>query len=196
MIPSSRVKNYRHFERRDENYALLGYYAASSGNFLLMFQENTMIPSSRVKSHKHFERKEENYALLGYYAASGGNSIQNTQNNQSVPSSRVKMSLEKGPIGCPKTLVRNYHYLLCNSPVQCSSPLLYGRSLKITHVGRIVCLHFRVTVEMEAMGSFCSHSQHYRVLQTRPHFKSHITVNISNFKHQKCLQFAHMMRNM
>jgi len=31
-----------------ENYAPLGYYAASSGNSLLTFQDNPSIPSSRV----------------------------------------------------------------------------------------------------------------------------------------------------
>jgi hypothetical protein len=30
----------------DENCALLGYYAVSSGNFLLMFQDNLSVPSS------------------------------------------------------------------------------------------------------------------------------------------------------
>ena len=29
-----------------------------------------------------------------------------------------------GPIGCSETSVRNYHYLLCNSPEECSSDLL------------------------------------------------------------------------
>jgi len=33
----------------DENCALLGYDAASSGNFLPMFRENLSVPSSRVK---------------------------------------------------------------------------------------------------------------------------------------------------
>jgi hypothetical protein len=31
----------------NENCVLLGYYAASSGNFLLMFQDNQSLPSSR-----------------------------------------------------------------------------------------------------------------------------------------------------
>jgi len=75
-------------KRRELHYS--GYYAASSGNFLLMFRDNTMIPSSRVKSFRHFgRRREENYALLGYHAASSGNSIQMYQ-NQTVSSSRVK----------------------------------------------------------------------------------------------------------
>ena len=33
-----------------ENCALLGYYAASSGNFLPTFQDNLSVPSSKVKN--------------------------------------------------------------------------------------------------------------------------------------------------
>ena len=35
-----------------------------------------------------------------------------------------------GPIGCPETSVRNYHYALRNNPEQCSSHLLRCGSLK------------------------------------------------------------------
>ena len=34
----------------DENCVLLGYYAASSGNFLPTFRDNLSVPSSRVKN--------------------------------------------------------------------------------------------------------------------------------------------------
>jgi hypothetical protein len=34
----------------DEDYALLGYYAASSGNFLPMFRDNLSVSSSRVNN--------------------------------------------------------------------------------------------------------------------------------------------------
>jgi len=34
----------------DENWALLGYYATSSGNSLTMFWENLLVPSTRVKN--------------------------------------------------------------------------------------------------------------------------------------------------
>ena len=37
---------------------------------------------------------------------------------------------KKGPIGCPETSVRNYHYSLRNTPEQGSSYLLCGGSLK------------------------------------------------------------------
>jgi len=33
-----------------ENYALLGYYAASSGNFVPMFRNNHWVPSSGLKN--------------------------------------------------------------------------------------------------------------------------------------------------
>ena len=35
-----------------------------------------------------------------------------------------------GLIGCPETLVGNYHYLLCNNPEEYSSLLLHSGSLK------------------------------------------------------------------
>jgi hypothetical protein len=34
---------------KHENYALKGYYVASSANYLLMFQDNLSVPFSRVK---------------------------------------------------------------------------------------------------------------------------------------------------
>jgi hypothetical protein len=39
-------------------------------------------------------------------------------------------SLGMGPIGCPETSVRNYHYWLCNNPEDRSSRLLRSGSLK------------------------------------------------------------------
>jgi len=36
----------------DENCAVLGYYAASSGNLLPTFRDNLSIPSSGVKNKK------------------------------------------------------------------------------------------------------------------------------------------------
>ena len=79
-----------------------------------------------------------NCALLGYYAANSGNFLPTFRNNISVPSSRVKnffmfftpSLLKIGPIGFPKTSVRNYHYSLCNSPEGRRSHLLRGESLK------------------------------------------------------------------
>ena len=36
----------------DENCALLGYYIASTGNFLPTFRDNVLVPSSGVKNPK------------------------------------------------------------------------------------------------------------------------------------------------
>jgi len=39
-------------------------------------------------------------------------------------------SLKIGPISCPETSVRNYHYMLRNTPEECRSRLLRGRIFK------------------------------------------------------------------
>jgi hypothetical protein len=39
-----------------ENFPLLGYYAATIGNFLPMFQDNLSVPSSWVKNPKNIQR--------------------------------------------------------------------------------------------------------------------------------------------
>jgi len=59
---------------------------------------------------------------LGYYTVYSGNSLSMLQNNLSVPSSCVRKSKKKiswhlkiVPAGCPERLVRNYHYMLCNT---------------------------------------------------------------------------------
>jgi hypothetical protein len=38
--------------------------------------------------------------------------------------------VKMGPISCPETSVRNYHYSLRNNPEERSSQLLHGGSLK------------------------------------------------------------------
>jgi hypothetical protein len=40
--------------------------------------------------------------------------------------------LKKGPIGCPETSVRNYHYALRNNPEEHSSHLSLGVELHVT----------------------------------------------------------------
>ena len=39
-------------KRRDENCAVLGYYAASSGNSLPAFRDNLSVPPAKVKNSK------------------------------------------------------------------------------------------------------------------------------------------------
>jgi hypothetical protein len=55
----------------------------------------------------------ENCALLSHYAASSGNFLPTFWDILSVPFSRP---LKIGPIGCPETWVRNYHFSLRNDP--------------------------------------------------------------------------------
>ena len=64
-----------------------------------------------------FRREEaENRALPGCYAASSGNLL---------PAFRYNLldswTQRMGPIGCPETSVRNYHYSLSNNPEEHSS---------------------------------------------------------------------------
>ena len=42
-----------------------------------------------------------------------------------------------GPIGCPETSVRNYHYTLRNNAEQSSSYILYGGSLKLRNEANV-----------------------------------------------------------
>ena len=58
-----------------------------------------------------------------------------------VPFSGVKKSknlhflaLEDGPLGCPETSLRNYHYLLRNSTEERSSHLLGGGNLQLRDI--------------------------------------------------------------
>jgi hypothetical protein len=51
----------------DENCALLGYYTASCGNSLPMFQENPLVPSSRViKVIEHTQLSHSKKISAGY----------------------------------------------------------------------------------------------------------------------------------
>ena len=86
------TSSFRH--EVDENCALLGYYAASSGNFLPTFRDNLSRPSSRVKNRRIRRRRGENL--------------------DSCP-------LKIGPIICRETSVRNYHGLLRNTAEELSS---------------------------------------------------------------------------
>ena len=71
-----------------------------------------------------------------FYAAENSSFLPTFQDNQSVPSSRDKnpffyfWPLKMGPIGCPETSARNFHYLQRNDPEWCSCNLLRGGSLK------------------------------------------------------------------
>ena len=76
----------------------------------------------------------ENRALLGYYANSG-NFLQAFRNNLSVPSLVVtdhflllnSCPLKIGPIACPETLVKKYHYSQHNNLEQCNKFIKVNR---------------------------------------------------------------------
>ena len=63
-----------------------------------------------------------NWALLGYYAAFSGDFLPTFRDNLSVPSSHF-WPLKLGLIGYPETSIRNYYYVLRNSPKEHSSAL-------------------------------------------------------------------------
>jgi len=71
----------------DEISALLCYYAEYSGYSLPTFRVSLSVPSSKAKKSKK-ERRE----------------------------SRITWPFKMGPIGCPETSARNYHYTLRNIP--------------------------------------------------------------------------------
>ena len=70
------------------------------------FGGNIPVPSSRVKNKGPMD------ALLRYYVPSSGNSLSTFRGKP------------LGPIGCPETSVRNYHYSLRNNPEEHSSHLV------------------------------------------------------------------------
>ena len=61
----------------DENYALLGHYAARSGNILPTFRDNLFVPSTGLKN-------------FNYYAAGSGSFLQTFRDNLSVSSTGFK----------------------------------------------------------------------------------------------------------
>ena len=74
----------------------------------------------------------------GFNAGSSGSSIQTFRDNLSVPSSRGR-HLKMGPIGCPKTMIRNYNYSLHISPEDSSS--LLNNDTFIHNIQSVSCLH-------------------------------------------------------
>jgi len=84
----------------NENCAVLGYYAASSGNSLPTFRDNLSIQSSSTSTGRELRvTSRDSKSLRGY------------------------VSLENG-IGCSEMSVKNYHYSLCNSQEERSSHIL------------------------------------------------------------------------
>ena len=59
-------------QEADGHCTLLGYYAASSGNFLPTFQDNLLVPSSGVKNPK--ESQLSQYRVFIEKSVGGGKS--------------------------------------------------------------------------------------------------------------------------
>ena len=89
----------------------IGCYTTSSGKSLPTFRDNLSGPFCKGQEFFFFRKADENCDLLGYHEKSSGNSLPTFRDNLSV---------------------RNFR----NSPKECSSHLLRGRSLK----SRCVCL--------------------------------------------------------
>jgi hypothetical protein len=82
-----------------------------------------LVHTSIWSSHREVD---ENRPLLGYYAASGGNTLPTFRENRSA--------LKWGLIGYHEMSVRDYHYLLRDSPEQRGSE---GAHLSLISVGEI-----------------------------------------------------------
>ena len=81
--------------------------------------------SSILTDRLYRNQQPENCSLLGCCAAYSGYFLPTFRDNVSFPS----MLQEMGPIGCPETSVRNYHYSLRNNPEERSYQLLLDGSL-------------------------------------------------------------------
>ena len=78
----------------------------------------------KIRMNSGFRREVgENSALLGFYAASSGNFLPTFRDNLSILYSGVKNKKKIGPVGCPETSLRNYHYSLLNDPEERSSQI-------------------------------------------------------------------------
>jgi len=97
-----------------ENYALLCYYAASSGNCLQTLRDSLSVPSSRVEYPK---RKAGNLVHIGVYMGIYKGFLFGYS------------TFEEGTDRLSRN-VGNYHHSLRNNPEECSSHLLCGGSLQ------------------------------------------------------------------
>ena len=67
-----------------------------------------------------------------------------------------------GPIGCPETPVRNYHYLLCNNPEERGCHLRRGESLKSLRLSELEKKRKKTATKWkELRGGCCGNMQNY-----------------------------------
>ena len=115
----------------DENCALLGCYAASSGNFLPTFQNKLLVPFSGFKNPKITQR----VVVISYRR------FQTTYGPIFKGQESKNRPLKKGPIGWPEMSVRNYHYSLRNNTQEHSSQdTIYLQPCYIVHRSYAVSL--------------------------------------------------------
>ena len=93
-------------------------------------RDNLLVSGSQQVKHSAtlpiFRRQvSKNCALLGCYAANSGDSL---------PTFRA-LTIEMGAIIHPETSVKNYHYLLCNSPEERRSEVMHSlrETLNLCH---------------------------------------------------------------
>jgi hypothetical protein len=79
---------------------------SDNSNSLLISGDNLLVPSSSFKKSK--KKKLYSWSCL-----------QGSRN----PRRTISWPMKMGPIGCPETMVRNYHYVLCDIPEDCRSYL-------------------------------------------------------------------------
>jgi len=72
----------------------------------------------------------ENGAPLAHYAAISGTYFLTFRDNLPIFKDEKDWPLKMGPIGCPDTSVKKYHYWLLNDPEERSSHLFHRGSLK------------------------------------------------------------------
>jgi len=118
-----------------ENCSLLCYYAVSSGSFLSMSQYDLSVPSSGFKGLSGqpispiLRVQEPLFRVQGVVGT----------NYWSHP--QVSRPLRMKLIGCPEMLGRNYHYLLCNNPVERTVLFPITLCLSLKGKGRVFPVH-------------------------------------------------------
>jgi hypothetical protein len=80
----------------------------------------------RFTPHEILRKFHMRSALLWDIAVSNGNDLPTFRDNVSVPSSHLKV----GPIGCPETSVKAYHWMLRNIAEERRSHPLRGENLE------------------------------------------------------------------
>jgi hypothetical protein len=126
-----------------ETCSLLRHYSDSIGNFvptfrshlqglrLFILEDGTDISSRNVGNELPLTTR---CASIFYFAAEyWADRLSRNVGNELPPLAAQVSSTSRrniGPIGCPETSVRNYHYSLCNNPEERRTLLLRGGSLK------------------------------------------------------------------